>query len=322
MSYASPFPHSIEKLYLPFPSASHPNYQKYEKLLEPGWIPGRKFDNTDAQYSGFRENVPYMFLLVVLHPLLRKIYDRLVSSNNSVPDDASCRSGARSQVIFAEARLNQRVNFDLYFALVYLCALNGFSALKVLLILFTNFHLATRLPRQYVPAATWIFNIGILFANELCRGYPYAEMARLILPWSGSEPTGTAKGSQKTWGSYLDEYGGLMPRWEILFNITVLRLISFNLDYCWSLGRNGSNSLEVSLLQTDTTQELELIKIRRNNLTRQTFRNVNELTLLQTLKTTTFATILLTSSTHHSIWLALSLLLMTIYRRPDTLLKV
>ena len=189
-----------------------------------------------------------MFLLVVLHPLLRKIFDRLVSSISSVPDDASPGNGARSQAALAEVRLNQRVNFDLYFALAYLCALNGFSALKVLLILYTNFSLATRLPKQYVPAATWAFNIGILFANELCRGYPYAQWGKFILPWSASDATGTEKGSRRNWGSYLDEYGGLMPRWEILFNITILRLISFNLDYCWSLGGNGSNSLEVSLL--------------------------------------------------------------------------
>jgi hypothetical protein len=55
----------------------HPSYAKYEHLLEPGWIPGRKVDNSDAQYRGFRENIPYMALLIVLHPLLRKGYERL-----------------------------------------------------------------------------------------------------------------------------------------------------------------------------------------------------------------------------------------------------
>lgn len=52
----------------------HPSYITYESLLEPGWILGRKVDNSDAQYRSFRDNLPYMGLLLVLHPLARKLY--------------------------------------------------------------------------------------------------------------------------------------------------------------------------------------------------------------------------------------------------------
>jgi hypothetical protein len=58
----------------------HSSYKHYESLLEPGWIPGRKVDNSDAQYRGFRENIPYMALVVVLHPLLRRAYESLTVS--------------------------------------------------------------------------------------------------------------------------------------------------------------------------------------------------------------------------------------------------
>ena len=58
----------------------HSSYKHYEGLLEPGWIPGRKVDNSDAQYRGFRDNIPYMALVLVLHPLLRKAYERLTVS--------------------------------------------------------------------------------------------------------------------------------------------------------------------------------------------------------------------------------------------------
>lgn len=38
-----------------------------------------------------------------------------------------------------------------------------------------------------------------------------------------------------------------MPRWEVLFKITILRLISFNMDHYWSLDRSRSGSpVEVS----------------------------------------------------------------------------
>lgn len=53
----------------------HPGYSTYEHLLSPGWIPGRKADTSDAQYRSFRDNIPYMALLVVVHPLLRRAYE-------------------------------------------------------------------------------------------------------------------------------------------------------------------------------------------------------------------------------------------------------
>ena len=31
-----------------------------------------------------------------------------------------------------------------------------------------------------------------------------------------------------------DAYSGIYPRWHIGFNITMLRLISFNMDYYWA----------------------------------------------------------------------------------------
>ena len=132
----------------------------------------------------------------------------------------------------------------MYFAVVYLLALHGSSAFKVILILYTNFALATYLSKKYVPFATWTFNIGILFANELFKGYPYAGLVR---PWSISSGENEPQVANSDWGSLLDSYGGLIPRWEILFNITILRLISFNLDYYWSWNGSDSSALEVWL---------------------------------------------------------------------------
>lgn len=31
-----------------------------------------------------------------------------------------------------------------------------------------------------------------------------------------------------------DDYGGLLPRWHISYNISMLRLISFNMEYYWA----------------------------------------------------------------------------------------
>lgn len=204
-------------------------------------------DNSDDQYSTFHDNLPYMFIVVVIHPLLRRVFEAMKPLNEpsrmgSIPTQQN--GTLKSPGELAEARMNRRVTFDLYFALTFLCAMHGFSVLKILLILYVNFSIAKRLPRQYAPAATWIFNIGILFANEFGNGYRFFTVAEYILPQSTRSTGGNWK-LKSNWGSTLDAYGGLIPRWEILFKITVLRLVSFNMDYIWSLGRGGSSPIEV-----------------------------------------------------------------------------
>lgn len=185
----------------------------------------------------------------MLHPLLRSAYDYFWRSHSYIhirqnPRGANGLTHGLSANAAADARLQQRVSFDFYFALLFIIALHGFSAIKIILILFTNYTLAKSLPRKYVPAATWIFNIAILFANELARGYPYEKLAAAFSPYSDSRPA--VKGfRERNWGTWLDEHSGLIPRWEVLFNITVLRMISFNLDYYWSLNMRGGSPIEV-----------------------------------------------------------------------------
>lgn len=135
----------------------------------------------------------------------------------------------------ADARLENRISFDVGFAAIYITALYGVSVLKVYSILYLNYKIATKLPKTYVPAVTWIFNLGILFTNKLYDGYPLTSIAMSISPGS----------VLVQWAEQLDSLSGLVGRWEILFNITVLRLISFNLDYYWNLNQGSSSPIEV-----------------------------------------------------------------------------
>lgn len=192
-----------------------------------------------------------MGLLVIFHPLLRRLYEALrpISQPPPKPDNKSnSRPLTYSSTVDGNARVNRRASFDYWFALIFLGALHGFSAFKVILLLYLNFSIATRLPRRHIPVATWIFNIGTLFANELCDGYKLERLAQYMSP---AGPEALEKGtSLRSWGMWLDSYGGIMSRWEILFNITVLRLISYNMDYYWSLDRRAGSPLEVCLLVT------------------------------------------------------------------------
>ena len=70
-----------------------------------------------------------------------------------------------------------RVPFYLIFSLLMLSILHGASALKVLIILSANYALAkaTGGTRLAVPV-TWLFNGGVLLANEWYEGYAFASL--------------------------------------------------------------------------------------------------------------------------------------------------
>ena len=250
----------------------HPGYSRFEPLLSPGWIPGRKVDNSDTQYRGFRDNVPYMALLLVLHPLLRRTYESFRSKGDLQQANGTKHREDSVTQPAANARVETRIRFDLAFAAVFLLALHGISALKVFLILYVNYQIATRLPKEFVSIATWIFNIGILFANELCRGYPFASVAALFLPQTTNANEKVPM--ESNWGTWMDSYGGLIPRWEVLFNITVLRLIAFNFDYLWMLDRRSSSPVEVchSLQQLYSPASMISLRILASTVQLTSFR--------------------------------------------------
>ena len=185
----------------------------------------------------------------------------------------------------ADVRMIQRISFDVPFTVIFLAALHGFSTFKIVAILYLNYSIAKKLPRQYIPAATWVFNVGILFTNELCRGYPYSSILAWFLP--GSLVFG--KGELATnMGHILDSYGGLMPRWEVFFNFTVLRLISFNLDYYWSVDSRSGNPIEVHISPLPLSSKL--MTSRRNNSIPPTSPSVTASPSPQKKKTSVSAT--------------------------------
>ncbi|KAJ5899458.1 Glycerol uptake protein 1 [Penicillium taxi] len=215
-----------------------PVYSTYSHLLSPGWIPGRQVDNSDAQYASFRDNIPYLLLLLILHPIVRRIYQ-------SVAPVSTSTTFSNNTIAAGEIQLEQRMRFDFGFGLIFITALHGTSALKVFLILFINYKIGKNVSRSYAPAITWIFNIGILFANELCDGYQLEKIALLLT-------SGAKESSLVQWAQTLDSFGGIMPRWEVMFKITVLRFISFNMDYHWSVGYPSTSPIEVrSYIETD-----------------------------------------------------------------------
>ncbi|CAG8594577.1 330_t:CDS:10 [Cetraspora pellucida] len=76
------------------------------------------------------------------------------------------------------------------------------------------------------PIITWIFNLGVLFLNESYGNYGFGNLNENL--------------------AFLDNNRGLITRWDVTFNICMLRLVSFNMDYYWSF-HPSNNSPEVIL---------------------------------------------------------------------------
>jgi hypothetical protein len=117
-------------------------------------------DNSDAQYRGFRSNLPALSALVAVFFVGKSVYQQ------------------------AYLRMKPPKGDNLYLApfyagaaIVILMILHGSSALKVLVILLANFALCKSLAGKtgFVPAL-WAFNGLVLFANDRQHGYTFMQL--------------------------------------------------------------------------------------------------------------------------------------------------
>ncbi|KAI8596147.1 MBOAT-domain-containing protein [Dissophora ornata] len=181
-------------------SEDNPNYEKYQDLLSDGFF-GYKVDNSDGQYAGFRNNLPTLVGVVCIYiPLSHLFRSVFVPTSTTVLNNSQ-------QVLY-------RTYFFLAFSFIYLYFMYGYSTLKIVAIVTMNYMVA-KLGRgaKWMPMATWAFNLAVLFLNEGYDGYNFADLHDSL--------------------AWLDENKGMNRRWDVNFNFTMLRLVSFNLDYFW-----------------------------------------------------------------------------------------
>ncbi|GJN93639.1 hypothetical protein Rhopal_006696-T1 [Rhodotorula paludigena] len=249
VAYYCVFLVALPKMWSLAVSATSPKreaYWRYGPHLSDGWIFGRRVDVTDDQYHLFRSHLPLLVALLLLHVLLSHSF-RLVLSRISPSCNPRSSSYAPSKARTARAR------FSATFSLVLLAALHGSSLPKMLAILWANYRIAMlggsakrsggRWRREWTPYATWAFNVAILFANELAEGYHYRAISPSL--------------------AWLDDYGGLLPRWHISWNISMLRLVSFNMEYYWA----SSAALHEPELPTSPMQKATMRSPRTSSQT-------------------------------------------------------
>ena len=127
---------------------------------------------------------------------------------------------------------------NLVLSLVMLVALHGSSAFKILLIMAINYLIARTFRGSWLsPVLTWTFNGLVLFSNDIYHGYRFSSLSS-----SFSYLVQTPCISNTIANFFRqDNFTGVYPRWNVIFNITMLRLISFNMDYYWAC-KNPANA--------------------------------------------------------------------------------
>ncbi|PIA15430.1 MBOAT-domain-containing protein [Coemansia reversa NRRL 1564] len=117
--------------------------------------------------------------------------------------------------------------------------LSGTSVLFIGALAGGNYLLAKRLAgRRWAPLVFWAYNIAMLFSNERYRGYSFKSIATPL--------------------AWMDDWRGIMRRWDITFNLTMLRMVSFDMDYHWRVCRErdmASQQLDNLALSVSTAKE-------------------------------------------------------------------
>ncbi|KAJ7229406.1 MBOAT, membrane-bound O-acyltransferase family-domain-containing protein [Mycena haematopus] len=198
-------------------SSTHPNYPKFRRRLSRGWMFGRPVDNSDAQYRGFRDNFIPLALAAGAFLLAKTLRTRIHGTKAS-PNNMYL------------------LPFNLGASVVMLIALHGTSALKIFAILTGNYLISKSFGgSKSGPICSWILNVVVLFLNDWYSGYRFGALAPSLV--------------------FLDSFEGIYPRWHISFNITMLRLVSFSMDYYWACNAPAGSPEACSLHITDPPDE-------------------------------------------------------------------
>ncbi|KAJ5072115.1 protein-cysteine n-palmitoyltransferase rasp [Anaeramoeba ignava] len=112
---------------------------------------------------------------------------------------------------------NTRIRLIFYnsFSFIFLFYIHSSTALFVYSIALINFLIIKQFRKQKKTLAilVWIFNSSILFSADYYSGYSWKRMHSSL--------------------AWLDNYRGML-RWDIYWNISMLRYISFAFDYHWA----------------------------------------------------------------------------------------
>lgn len=147
---------------LSYPS-TNANFSAYENRLVPGWMNGRRRDNSDYQYRLFRDYLPMLCALIGAYSVLSWCVKGLVLASRCT----------------AAQQLHIRKLFWGTMGAVCVGALHGTNTLKLLALALINYyvaHAATRLTPTASRTVVWVWNAAALFLVFYLDGVPYARL--------------------------------------------------------------------------------------------------------------------------------------------------
>lgn len=138
-----------------------------------------------------------------------------------------------------------RTSFDLICGLIFLFAIHGFNCLKILFHVTIEFFLGKVAKKSHRLGIIllWIYGVSTLFINDKYRLVRFGQL------WSPL--------------SFMDSFTGLVARWDVFFNFTLLKMLSFNLDYIKRMNDISEGVASVALQShkaklSDETEEIPL----------------------------------------------------------------
>lgn len=124
--------------------------------------------------------------------------------------------------------ISHRTYFDFVLGILFIFGAHGTNTFKVLIHFFIMYCIGQYLPKKYSLPLTWIYGISTLFINDQFR-------------------------ETNTGVSIIDTgFKGIVDRWDVFFNFSLLRMISFNMDYIEKVDKRATQS------PTESTEKSEL----------------------------------------------------------------
>ncbi|EDO19415.1 hypothetical protein Kpol_1002p62 [Vanderwaltozyma polyspora DSM 70294] len=131
-----------------------------------------------------------------------------------------------------------KIRFDFFFGIFFLIVAHGVNSLRVFAHMFIMYLIAHlfKSQRRIATILSWTYGISSLFINDNYRSYPFGDILPFLSPLDSS-------------------FKGIIERWDVFFNFSLLRMLSYNMDYLERYHTLKSNDLNKKRLDSNSNSK-------------------------------------------------------------------